>query len=612
MKEQEHRKTNPRAARARPRYPLNQPEPEAKTDPPQAEILAKMRHDLRTPLNAVIGYSEMLSEDAEELAGYEDFVSDISKVLLAGRESLAIVNNILAPGTEITGQVKISLDTFGENLRRELHTPSNAMISFTESVLKNAEHLAKKDEFIQESIPDLEKIYSAAKNFLGLVRKTEGLSDIDKTVPEQASGASELPPVAEKMILPPAPDETAVVTADSGNLLVVDDNEMNRELLSRHLKRQGHTVAVAENGSQALAMIKAHMFDVVLLDIMMPGVDGYQVLEYLKASEDWRNIPIIMISALDEMDSVVRCIEMGAEDYLPKPVDPVLLRARIGAVLEKKRLRDKEQLYLKSLEREMEIGRQIQAGFLPDALPQLPDWEIAARFHPAKQVSGDFYDAFMVADGRKVVIVMADVCGKGVGAALFMGLFRSLIRAFTGQHYHMGQISDSDAAPAAEPKSDHTDILKTVALLTNNYIAQNHSQANMFATIFLGMVDLKTGTLIYINGGHEPPAIVNKDGVKEQLEPTGPAVGMMPDMPFEAGMTQIELGDILVTFTDGITEAMNSDGECYSKESLFSLLSDPGDSADALLDRIEASLSEHTAGAEQSDDITLLAVRRSA
>jgi len=128
-----------------------------------------------------------------------------------------------------------------------------------------------------------------------------------------------------------------------GHLLVVDDNKVNRLLLSRSLEQQGHSVETAENGRQALEMLRSKPFDLVLLDIQMPEIDGYEVLSQLTSDLHLRDIAVIMTSALDELDSVVKCIEMGAEDYLTKPVNPVLLRARIGASLEKKRLRDQQR-----------------------------------------------------------------------------------------------------------------------------------------------------------------------------------------------------------------------------------------------------------------------------
>src|SRR5690606_13045707 len=256
--------------------------------------------------------------------------------------------------------------------------------------------------------------------------------------------------------------------ADPGHILVVDDTEMNRDMLSRRLQRQGHTVEMAENGRVALGMLEASdAYDLVLLDIMMPEMDGYQLLGHLRGSERFRHLPVILISALDDNDSVVKGIELGADDHLPKPFNPHILRARVEASLARKRLRDRERLHARALEREIDIARDIQAGFLPAAMPGADGWALAARFQPARQVGGDFYDAFALPDGR-LLLVVADVCDKGVGAALFMALFRSLLRALAERMLHAAEDVDAELA----------------ALLsaTNDYIARTHDSANMFAT----------------------------------------------------------------------------------------------------------------------------------
>ncbi|MGD1809238.1 adenylate/guanylate cyclase domain-containing protein [Dapis sp. BLCC M126] len=157
---------------------------------------------------------------------------------------------------------------------------------------------------------------------------------------------------------------------DHGNVLVVDDNQVNRDLLARRVKRQGHVISSASDGFQALEMMKTEPFDLVLLDIMMPQMNGYQVLETLKADPKLRHIPVIMISAVDDIDSIVRCIELGAEDYLSKPFNPVLLKARINACLEKKRLRDQEQAYLKRLAEEQEKSESLLLNILPAPIAQ--------------------------------------------------------------------------------------------------------------------------------------------------------------------------------------------------------------------------------------------------
>jgi adenylate cyclase len=150
---------------------------------------------------------------------------------------------------------------------------------------------------------------------------------------------------------------------EAGRLLIVDDNKVNRLLLGRGLEQQGHSVDFAENGVQALSKLAQERFDLVLLDIEMPELDGYQVLEQIIQDTDLRDIPVIMTTATDEMDSIVRCIELGAEDYLTKPVNAVLLRARINASLEKKRLRDQQRELIKKFATEEVAEQMLAEGF---------------------------------------------------------------------------------------------------------------------------------------------------------------------------------------------------------------------------------------------------------
>lgn len=378
-------------------------------------------------------------------------------------------------------------------------------------------------------------------------------------------------------------------------------------MLSRRLQREGHTTATAVDGNQALEMIREQAFDLVLLDIMMPEMNGYQVLEHMKGDEELRHIPVIMISAVDEIESVVKCVEMGAEDYLPKPFNPVLLRARVNASLEKKRLRDKEQLYAKSLERDLEIGREIQLGFFPESLPQPKGWEIASYFKAARQVAGDFYDAFPLASGQRVGFVIADVCDKGVGAALFMALFRTLIRAIADQEQAIGYYPGEEAESV---QGAGVGSLQNAITLTNNYIARTHDRSNMFATVFFGMLNPATGELAYINGGHEAPLIIRSERKLTPLAPSGPAVGLFPDMVFEVKYANLDQGDMLVAFTDGVTEARDAEGVLYTEERLVARLKSPQTSATGLLDHIAQDVQAHMAGTDPSDDITMIAIRR--
>jgi sigma-B regulation protein RsbU (phosphoserine phosphatase) len=270
------------------------------------------------------------------------------------------------------------------------------------------------------------------------------------------------------------------------------------------------------------------------------------------------------------------------------------------------------------LERELEIGRRIQASFLPQEIPQLTGWEIAAGFEPARQVAGDFYDLFPLVQNRRLGLVIGDVCDKGVGAALFMALFRTLIRAFAQQHYTLRWMDAlAEDGPVRRTRSGRpvlpttgTSALKNAIELTNSYIANTHGSAHMFATVFLGVLDPSNGLLLYVNGGHEFPILVNSTGVKERLEPTGPLVGVLPGAQFAIESVCIEPGDTLLSFTDGVTEAQNSQGEFFGRERLYALVSEPAPTASELLDSIQAGVRSFMGDADPSDDIALLAIRR--
>ena len=383
---------------------------------------------------------------------------------------------------------------------------------------------------------------------------------------------------------------------EPARILVVDDTEANRDLLVRRLRREGHATEVAGNGREALEWLIAGGFDLILLDLMMPEMNGYELLERMRADPDLCHVPVILISALDDTDSVIKGIELGAHDHLPKPFNPHILRARVDASLARKRLRDREQLYAQSLQREMDIARTIQAGFLPHALPQAAGWDLAAWFQPARHVGGDFYDAYVLQEGRRIVLVVADVCGKGVGAALFMALFRSLLRA------QAEKILGGDGDIAAQA-------CELVAGV-NDYIAQTHERDNMFATVFLAILDPLSGELVYVNGGHEAPVVRGAGGARARLSPTGPALGLMPGSVFSAASIAIGAGETLVAFTDGVTDAVDTEGGTYSEQRLLSRLASADGRADDTVVAVREDLQAMMGQAAQFDDITVLVLHR--
>ena len=386
-------------------------------------------------------------------------------------------------------------------------------------------------------------------------------------------------------------------------VLVVDDEPFNRDLLEQELASGEVQVSTAADGVQALEMVAASTPDMIFLDLMMPGMDGFKVLETLQAHPEWKAIPVVIVSAASDLANVVSGIEMGAADFLPKPFEPAILKARLNASLESKRLRDLEQHYLRSLERELEIGREIQAGFLPRILPQPPGWIVQAHFQAAHEVAGDFYDVFEVAQDQ-LGLMLGDVTDKGVGSALYMALYRSLLR--------VTMLSDSfveDGKPAAclEPEA----CLLHGVRLVNRYISRFHENA-MFATLFFGILDTRDGTLCYVNAGHHPPYLVGEDGIHGSIERTGPMIGAIPEAVFTVESERLAPGDSLVLYSDGVPDARNPQGEMFGDERLRGAISAPGLDPAARMDGLLAALDAHLDQAPQYDDITLLMVSREA
>jgi sigma-B regulation protein RsbU (phosphoserine phosphatase) len=297
--------------------------------------------------------------------------------------------------------------------------------------------------------------------------------------------------------------------------------------------------------------------------------------------------------------------------------------AQIGNALENARLYSKldesyrslekakleTEAYSKALDQEMEKGKKIQRDFLPRQIPQIPDWEIAIYFHPARQVSGDFYDAFMLPENL-LGLVIADVCDKGVGSALFMALFRSLIRVFSGKIRLQGLSVPGSTKTEPNSHGDYLYEALNAVSLTNDYIAGEHGEEGMFATLFFGVLDPQTGKMAYVNGGHEPVLIVNQFGVKKSLGSTGPVVGMMSAVEYKVQQVRIDPGDTLIGYTDGVTEAMSPQEKLFGKKRFLTLLEKPAPTASELIDQIKLELFNHIDNAPQFDDITMIAVRR--
>lgn len=297
------------------------------------ERVSALRHDLRTPVNHIVGYCELLLEDADgpEHAPRRALLRD---ALDAVHDALSLINTALpSTGNGVTHERV-------EALYAQLHEPrARIMTALAGLVPPDA------DGFDDAFAADIARIRDATAQLTAARRPTVA-------VPTDAGvdGTRPVPVVREP-----------VATAD-GRILVVDDQQNNRDVLERHLARQGYTVECAPDGQRALAALAQGTYDLVLLDVQMPGLDGHEVLRRIKHDPAMRDTPVVMISAADELTTIAACIEGGADDFLPKPFDPVILRARVSACTEKKRLRDLEIDYLHQVERVAAAATAVENG----------------------------------------------------------------------------------------------------------------------------------------------------------------------------------------------------------------------------------------------------------
>jgi len=331
----------------------NQIEPRSGAES-EVDPLARIRHDLRIPASHIQGYAEMLQEAALE-SGLEAWLPDLRRIEASGRRLVELIREALAPEKVAEGRVDL------RTLHAELRTPLNHALGYSEFLMEQG-----GSDAAAALIPDLQKIQDAARRFLGLVDTLLVPSQWEALRGAREAVVSSVTPGALALSRPSSDfDLPLPAVKESGVVLIVDDDEGNRELLARRLSRQGFDILAVASGEAALEAMRRRHVDLVLLDVIMPGIDGDQVLGMLKADPATRDVPVIMLSALDEMDRVVRCILMGAEDYLAKPTNAVLLLARINACLEKHRLRRQEQAYLHALEVERGKSESLLRNILP-------------------------------------------------------------------------------------------------------------------------------------------------------------------------------------------------------------------------------------------------------
>ncbi|MFM2314116.1 MAG: hypothetical protein RLZZ04_3392 [Cyanobacteriota bacterium] len=600
-------------------------------------ILAHLRHELRTPINAIIGYSEMLLEEVGETnQDRECLGEELEQIRECGVQLLASINTFLNPPSLSHNQPNLQEILANPELQGKLQEPTQVVINYCQKLIPTVE---------TDFVADLEKINQAANRLLNEIDNMVNFNSVDSSLqqPEKnaiAEGVAEPIPQLEQSLIDcqlaspsqidldqldiqlnivDGPDflEIGKIASNRSStlstILVVDDNETNRDLLSRQIQAQGYQAITAVDGKQAIKMIQTGDYDLILLDIIMPELDGYEVLKWIRNS-DWRYIPTIMISALDEMDSVIRCIEMGAEDYLAKPFNPVFLKARISACLEQKRLRDQESLYVAQLAEanekiislnsrleaenirlsaELEITKRLQMMLLPKEkeLSQIENLDIAGFMEPADEFGGDYYDVLQ--HHGRITIGIGDVTGHGLESGVLMLMVQTAVRTLMENN-------------ETEPK-------KFFEVL-NRTIYKNVQRMDSNKNLSLCLVNYHEGVLS-LSGQHEELVVVRSNGAIERIDTIdlGFPIGLeetIEDYVFQA-QVKLNTDDVAVLYTDGVTEAENNLGVQYGLENLCSIVKQScQESAQGIRQSVIANLRSHIGVQKVYDDITLVVLKQ--
>jgi len=432
----------------------------AETQRTRRARLANLRQELLAPVGAILGFGEMLHQDAMR-NGPEESVADLARILTAARDLHAMVDRLL--DKELAENLFEGADEAAaqKKLRHDLRTPINAIKGYGEMLLEDLEDLGAERMRADFDIllDQADQLLAQIDTIVDFSRGGPGTTAAQQAV--HPCGPAEAAAMFAGLVESIRPvDEAEAGTVETGNILVVDDMEANRTLLSRRLTRDGHRVTTAEGGHQALGLMEIDDFDLVLLDLMMPEMNGFEVLARIKADPRLHRIPVIMISALDEVDSVVRCIEAGAEDYLPKPFNPILLKARINAGIEKKRWHERERLYLDRLEDEKEKFERLLLNILPR--------QIIGRLNDGETVIADRFD--------NVSVLFSDLVGfteisSKLAPTELVSHLNALFSGFDAHAHELGvekikMIGDAYMVVAGvpEPRADHAQALAEMGL----------------------------------------------------------------------------------------------------------------------------------------------------
>jgi sigma-B regulation protein RsbU (phosphoserine phosphatase) len=378
---------------------------------------------------------------------------------------------------------------------------------------------------------------------------------------------------------------------EQSRILIVDDTPANIKVL-HNLLREDYALSVATSGAGALEIaFSDDRPDLVLLDVMMPEMDGHEVCRRLKADSRTRDVPVIFVTAMSEVEDETKGFALGAVDYITKPIRPPIVEARVATHLELARTREVLTRQNDSMRGDLALAAKVQQSLLPKDLPPFAGLELAGWMHPSDAVGGDYLD-FLSADefgGRGLGVVVGDISGHGPASALLMTAARAILR-----------IRATQAGSLAEIISD-----------LNRRLSKDVGGTGRFMTFFLAQVN--DGNLTWVRAGHEPGLLLDPStGAITELFGEGMVLGVMPDEEFEElSIPFTNPGSVLVVTTDGITEAMSGDDDMFGRDRLKeSLLKYARCPAQGILEGVLADVAAFCGDTPQNDDVTLVIVKR--
>jgi sigma-B regulation protein RsbU (phosphoserine phosphatase) len=375
-------------------------------------------------------------------------------------------------------------------------------------------------------------------------------------------------------------------------ILVVDDDEINIKILQIQLEAKGYVVLTATSGIAALELVESNPPDLILLDIQMPRMDGFEVCQRIRAEVSTQFVPVVMVTALKDTADRIHAIQAGADDFISKPFDGHEIVARVSSLLRIKEYRDKLEEHNARLKGELEMARQVQEILIPqNGLADLAGFQIVSHSTPEIEVGGDFFDFWEIDHGR-LGIFISDVMGHGVSAALVAVFMKTVV----------GEIRDRIG-------NNPGLLLTTLNARFNNTIS---SQMFMFATAFYAVIDLPNETISCANAGHPYPFLIHRyHGTCEFLSETiaGKGLGLLPDSIYETADYDFNRSSRMLLYTDGTYEVKNPHREEFGTQRLEeTIVQETGESGLALVNRLLGSIERFKNGNPTDDDLTFVAV----